>query len=246
MAEEKLATLAAQEGEGDTTKPTEKAEETLETLTPQEDNKVEDEKYLGQKRRAERAEDEARQLKSEIDKLRNAGMTGSMPLTEVNSELKKLSEEYGVDETFVSKLYSTVEKSTISKIKAEMEKDLSPKIEKIEQERKLEKAFGKYEELFAKTMKDMPEYDGIVNKEVIKALAFNPNNAKKTLPQLIEETYSAAIQGRKSIESTHSSREPIAPNVVNPTNEDWDKIESDPTARKAWAEQAEQQIKNYL
>lgn len=244
MSEEKQATPAAPESEVNTEK-----QETLETIVTEPEKvetKPEDEKYLGQKRRAEKAEERAEALQAEIQKLRTNSATGDMPITEVNNELKKLSEEYNVDETFVAKLYSTVEKSAINKIKAEIEKDYTPKIMKIEQERRLEQANSKFEELYSKTLKDMPEYDGIINKDVIKSLAFATSNGKKTLPQLIEETYGAAVQGRKSIESTHASKEPQAPNVVNPTKEDWDRIESDPTARQAWSKQAEEQIKNYL
>lgn len=246
MEQENLATPAAQESEENTEKP--ESTETLEALNPEPEKEQEekDDKYLGQKKRAERAEEEARNLQAEIQRLRTNSATGDMPITEVNNELKKLSEEYNVDETFVAKLYSTVEKSAISKIKAEIEKDYTPKLMKIEQERRLEGAVKKFEDLYSKTLKEMPEYDGIVNKDVIKSLAFATSNGKKTLPQLLEETYGAAIQGRKSIESAHASKEPQAPNVVNPTSDDWDRIEKDPNARQAWADEARKQIQDYL
>lgn len=242
MEEEKKGTATAEQGDENT-----KNQETLESLNPEpEKDQEKDEKYLGQKRRAEKAEAEAKALQEEISKLRTSSMTGSMPVAEVNDKIKKLGEEYGVDESFLTKLVSTIESSNIQKIKAELEKDYAPKLSRLEQERALEKAEKKFDDVFSKVLKDMPEYDGVVNKEVIKALAFNPANAKKTMPQILEEAYGNAIQGRKSIESTHASREPEEVNFSSPKGSDWDKIESDPVAKKKWAEETEKQIRQYL
>ena len=198
-----------------------------------------------QRKRAEKAEEHAEQLEGELAKLRKDAMTG-LSLTEVNAELKRLAETHNIDETFLAGLVSTVEKSTAKKIREEMEKDFSPKVERIEQERAMERREKKFDELFSKTLADNPEYESFADKEIVKLLAFNPSNAKKTLPEILESVYGKAVQGRKTIESTHASRTPEEVDVNNPTSDDWNKIENDPEARKKWAEKAEKEIRQYL
>jgi hypothetical protein len=246
MSEEKQGTATAEQGDENTTN---EEVETLETLT-EDQPKVDVEKAEriahDQKKRAEKAEQEARSLQEEIVKLRANSMSGNISIDKVNDELRKLAEEHNVDEAFLTKLVSTVKTATTKEIREEMEKDYTPKIQKIEQERRYEVAEKKFEDLYTNTLKGMSEYDGIVNKDVIKSLAFNPANAKKTLAQIVEEAYGSAVQGRKSIEATHASKEPEKANLLNPTEADWDKIQSDPQSKTEWAKQAEQQIKDYL
>ncbi len=220
--------------------------EALEAEPKKDDDRVPLNKYMEEKRARRDAEAQAETLQAEISKLKVAGMSGNMPITEVNEQLRKLAEEHNVDETFLTKLVSTVRTATKSEIKEELEKDYNPKLAKLEQERKLEQAEKKFDAIFSKSLKDMPEYDGVVNKEVIKALAFNPANGKKTLPQIIEEAYGSAIQGRKSIESSHPSREAETPNIVNPTKEDWEKIEADPKAKEDWSKSTEQTLRQFM
>jgi len=59
-----------------------------------------------------------------------------------------------------------------------------------------------FEKNFASTLENVPEYTDVVNKEVIRQMAFNPANANKTYLQLIEEAYGNAISGRRTIETT--------------------------------------------
>lgn len=251
MSEMKKDAPAAKEGEGNTQKP---QAETLETLGVQETDAdknrqiAQDQRKRAEKAEAAKAEAEQRaeSLQAEVTKLKSSAMSGDMPMGEVNDQLRKLAEEHNVDQSFLAKLVSTVRSATVGEIRAELEKDLSPKINSIEQERRMEKAEKKFDEVFSKTVGDMPEYKGIVNKEIIKTLAFNPANAKKTLPQIIEDAYGAAVQGRKTIETAHASKELESPNFQSPTKEDWDRIETDPKAREAWSKSAEQQIRSYL
>ena len=51
-------------------------------------------------------------------------------------------------------------------------------------------------------MERAPEFKAIANPEVIKSLAILPQNAKKTLSQILEETYGNAITGKRTIETT--------------------------------------------
>jgi len=243
MEEVKKDAPAAKEGEENTKK--QKEEETLDTFVPKEEPKSE-QIAKDQRKRAEKAEAQAEALQMEIAKLKKSAMEGAKPIAELNDELKALASEFNVDETFVSKLVSTVRAATKSEIKEELEKDYTPKFAKIDYDRQVEQAEKKFEDLYSKSLSQMPEYGGLVNKDVIKTLAFNPANSKKTLPQIIEEIYGSAVKGRKSIESTHASRDPEKANIVNPKDEDWDKIENDPQTRKEWSEQTMNDLKGRL
>lgn len=211
-----------------------------------ENGETKNEPYLGQKKRAEKAEAEAKALQVEIEKLRMMGVTGEQKPHEISDSIKSLALEYNVDENFLSKVFSTVEKTTTAKLQNEIDKKYSTKIDRLEQERQMEKAEKKFEQIFDKTIKEMPEYDGVVNKDVIKSLAFNPSNAKKTLQQIVEETYSNAITGRKSIESSHASKEPTTPDILNPSAEDWSKIESSPEQKDKWSKSTEEALRRYM
>jgi len=252
MSKENQESPAAKESEENTqTSQEDSSESTLEEFHSKEEATDEDlsksERIaLDQKKRAEKAESRIADLQDEISNLKKAGIAGSMPVGEVNDEIRRLGQEYGVDESFLIKLVSTVESSTKQKIQQELEKDYNPKLAKIEQERQMEKLEKRFSEVYKETLKNNPEYKGLANKDVIKALAFNPINAKKTLPQLLEEAYGGAIQNKKSIESAHASREPQELDVNRVKGEEWNQVESDPTTREKWAKSAEEQIRRYL
>jgi hypothetical protein len=53
-----------------------------------------------------------------------------------------------------------------------------------------------------KALEVMPEYEGVVNKDVLKSLARLPENKNKTFQQLIEETYSKTVTGKKTMETS--------------------------------------------
>lgn len=80
-------------------------------------------------------------------------------------------------------------------------KKLAHELEQIkEKDRRaaLEAVFTKH---FNDALENAPEYKDIVNVEVIKAMAFNPENANKTYKQLLDEAYGNAVTGRRTIEN---------------------------------------------
>ena len=54
-----------------------------------------------------------------------------------------------------------------------------------------------FEKSFMETMAAMPEYEGIVNEDVIKTLSLDPANQSKTFAQLIKETYADEVAKKK-------------------------------------------------
>lgn len=138
---------------------------------------------------------------------------------EISSDIDSIAEEYNVDSKFLKKLEGAIK----SKLEGEIEERVSSKLKPLEEkekEAKLDKVFSQY---YDDAMGRMPdEYKDIVNRDVIKALSLQPHNSRKTLPQLIEETYGRAIVGRKTIETTTHR------GGVDPTKVDIDLARKDP------------------
>ena len=111
---------------------------------------------------------------------------------EILEDIDGLADEYNVDKRFLNKLVKAVKTST--------EKELSSKLRPLEErenEDRISKAFNKH---FTAAIESMPEYQNVVNPEVIKQLSLNPANSNKTFPQLIEETYGKVLSGKRTIE----------------------------------------------
>lgn len=244
MADEAIAPKDGSSPEEKETPTTDTSVETLEVLTEKKEETVPLKKYMEEKRSSKEAEERAKALESELAKVK-ANMA-NMSVPAINDEITRLATEHNADPELLAKMMAMAKNVTAKEIRAELEQEYAPKFTKIEQEKALEQRDKKFDELFGKTLANMQEYSGIVNKEVIKALAFNPANAKKTLPQILEEAYGNAIQGRKTIESANSGSRTEEVDLTNPDANDFDKINADPALKKKWAEQAEAQIRQYL
>lgn len=81
-------------------------------------------------------------------------------------------------------------------------KKLAKDLEEIKQRERRVRAEQVFEQHFTKALENNSDYKDVVNKEVIKQMAFNPANKDKTYSQLIQEAYGNAIPGRKTVEST--------------------------------------------
>lgn len=167
--------------------PTQEAQETVGEVLKQEEEKPETvslAKFMKEKRARQELEAQIADLQTKA----NEGATK----TEIATDLKALAEEHNIDAGFLSKLAKAIE----AQAEARIEERLKPITEK-EKQAKIDSAF---QAGFGKAMENMPEYQEIVNPDVIKTLSLNPNNANKTFRQLIEETYGNALGGRKTIE----------------------------------------------
>lgn len=246
MADEAFAPTDGSSPEQTETAPETTTEsETLGALTEEKHDSVPLKKYMEEKRLSKENADKATALEAELAKVKSNMASMSVPA--INDEITRLATEHNADPELLAKLMSMAKTVTAKEIREELDAQYAPAISRIEQERNAEKADKKFDALFDKTLGEMDEYSGIVNKDVIKALAFNPANAKKTLPQILEEAYGNAIQGRKSIETQHAgSRSADEVDLSNPSDHDFDKINADPSLKAKWAAQAEAQIRQYL
>lgn len=143
-------------------------------------------KYMKEKKTRQDLEKQLADLKSSIEQ--------GASKTDVSSDIASLAEEHGIDKEFLAKFANT--------IKAQAEKGIDEKLKPFtdkENKAKIDSVFNTH---YAAAIAKMPEYEGIVNADVIKTLSLNPQNSSKTFSQLIEETYGNAITGRRTIERT--------------------------------------------
>src|ERR1035437_9740029 len=133
---------------------------------------------------------ENKQLVKEIKQLIESGAAKK----EVAADLKTLADEYGVEPKMVEGITAAVRQQ----IEGEFEKKDAPvKAKALAAEK--DKIF---EEHFAKTLEENPEYARLVNKDTIKSMAFDPTNANKTFAQIFQAAYGHLVTGKKTLEPT--------------------------------------------
>jgi|GEM_PF-1145698 len=135
------------------------------------------------------------EMKKDLKKLQDSIDKGDMSKPEISEDIAALSEKHDVDESFLAELISTIESKTKKELESELAAKFAP-IQEAERAKKIDEAFTKH---FSKAMETMPEFEGIVKKEVIKNLSLNQANANKTFAEIIEETYGHLIEGRSTI-----------------------------------------------
>jgi len=155
---------------------------------------------------------EKKALEREIKDLKASAQQGATQ-AEIKSDLKAIAEKYDVDPNFLNELSSTI----YAQAKEEAEKAIKPVLEK-ETKEKIDKALT---ENINKALELMPEYADVVNTDVLKSLAKSPENKNKTFQQLIEETYSKTVTGKKTMETS-------TPRGGKDVGVDWSRVK-DPT-----------------
>ena len=138
-----------------------------------------------------------KEMKKELEELRQQISEGATK-KEVSSTVKDLAKKFNVDEEFLSELAGTMKKEA----KSELEEEFGSKIKSFEEKDKAKKIDEVFNQTFDKILEENPEYKGIVNKDVIKALALNPINANKSFSKIIEESYGHLVKGKKTMETT--------------------------------------------
>lgn len=179
--------------------------ETVETKTeesPKEDVKVGDALNTREEKKEPRMVPEAvlieykkenKQIAKDLRDLKTLIESGATK-KEVSTDLKSLADKHGFDADFLGDFAEAVRKeaedAAEAKLKPIKEKEIASAREKI------------FEEHFAKTMAEMPEYASLVNKDVIKTLAYDPVNVNKTFAQIFQDSYGHLVTGRKTLDTT--------------------------------------------
>lgn len=195
MTEEVINTPEAEENalEIETTieaTPEVEIEQTIEEMveeTKPEARVVDEHVFVAEKKARKAAERELKALKQSIEQ-------GASP-QEISDDIAEISDEYDIDPEFLQKLALN--------IKAQTEKELDAKYaSKFGEKEKVEKFDDVFNKSLDVALERAPEFKSMVNVEVIKTLAKLPQNSNKTISQLLEETYSNALTGKRTIETT--------------------------------------------
>lgn len=139
---------------------------------------------------------DAKELRKDLEDLQEKVRAGLASPVEITADIEAIGKEYEVDPGFLAKLTTAIKTQVRGEAAAEREAIDAP-AKAAEAKRKFDETFKTH---FDKAMAGMPEFKEIVNEEVIKTLSRDPKNAKKTFTQLIEETYGAAVPGKRTIE----------------------------------------------
>lgn len=179
---------------------------------------------------------QAKGVQKELEELKKTIQEGASK-KEVSTDLKILSEKHNVDAEFLNEFAAAVRKEA----DAEFESKLKP----FEEEKLAKKREEIFNENFDKTLADNPEYKKLVNKDVIKALAFDAQNSNKTFAQIFQDAYGHLVTGRKTLESTKprggKENDPIDVSKAQRDPEYFAEIMADP---KRKAEYNENMIRN--
>lgn len=159
---------------------------------------------------------EKKGLEKEISDLKKQIEQGATK-AEIKSDLKSIAEKYDVDQNFLEEISTVI----YSKAKSEVDEAIQSKLKPLEAKDRAEKIEKVFSENFNKVMEDMPEYKDVVNRDVIKELSLLPKNAKKTFQQIIEETYSNTVTGKKTME-------PSTPRGGKEVSYDENRMKTDP------------------
>jgi len=139
-----------------------------------------------------------KELKKEIAEIKQMMADGATK-AEVNREIESLAKEHNIDTDFLTKLSSTIEKGLSSKFSKDEVKKETQDDDVETKSIDIDKEFTNH---FDRVIQHMPEFQDIVNKDIIKSITLDPKNGHKTLTQIIEETYGAVLKGKKSLDMT--------------------------------------------
>lgn len=144
---------------------------------------VEEHKLIAERKARKAAERRIKELEQSIAD----GATHA----EISEDIAEISEEFDVDPKFLQKLSDATKKELDAKYSA-----------KFSEKEKVEKFETTFSKAYNEALERGPEFQAIANADVIKQLAQLPQNARKTVTQLIEETYGNALTGKRTIETT--------------------------------------------
>lgn len=175
--------------------PVVEVEQTISEMLPeveQKKNQVPESVFLAEKKARKELEKELVNLKKQYE-------SGDVSNREVSSSINFIAEKHNIDKEFLGELISVIKSDT----EKELENKFNSKFESKEKVEKFETAFNKG---LALALERGPEFKDVVNTDVVRQLATLPQNASKTISQIIEETYGNALQGKRTIETSVSPK----------------------------------------
>ena len=217
-------------------------EETIaDAIEDKSENKVPD--NIPYSRFKEKVESE-KALKERVEELEKAIQERDLSKREVDSEVKDIAEEYGVDAEVLDKL--------AQRLQAQAQQTIEEKLAPLTQKEKREKQDKVLGQMLDRALEANPDFQDVVNKDVIKQLALNPANANKTMSQLITETYGNAIRPseKKTMESVSPGKSDVIDSVdynrAQTDSEYFAKIKADPKLKAEYNKQMTEKLSRFM
>lgn len=147
--------------------------------------------FLEEKKSRKALEREVKTLRSQIA----AGATD----TEISDSVDGIAARHNLNRDALREVTQAIRNEVEAEVEARVSKRLAP-IEQGARAEAIRKAFDTH---FQKAMsaEGMEDFKDVVNSQIIFKLTLDPENASKTIRQIIEDTYGSAIAGRKSADA---------------------------------------------
>lgn len=156
--------------------------------------------FLEEKKGRKQLEKRNKELEKQLEEALSSGGTKA----DIAADIEEIGKKHNVSSEFLRDLTTAIEAKVGGKTKKEPVEDDETKkrLSALEERDRAKRINEVFEEHYAAAMEQMPEFKAIANKSFIKKLTLDPENAKKTFKQIIEEAYGAAVPGRRTIEQT--------------------------------------------
>ena len=232
MAEEAKTAPEVESKETETETPaevtpvTEKKEESLGELFGVKEEPVEEPRMVPESTFLEMKK-ELKELKKELKGRSKA---------EVSEDVDSFSQKYNLPEDFTRELTSLINKEN----KKSVEEAISQKVKPLEEKERSKKIDELFNQTFDNVLEEMPEFKGLVQKNVIKALAMDPKNQNKKFSELFNEAYGHLVTGKRTLERTNPQSSKFDGDVdlnrAKTDTEYFKQIMSNPEAKKKYNE----------
>lgn len=227
------------------TKP-EETIEALENLSEKTEDAIPLKKYMAEKHARKDAEAKAKELEVELAKLRDNPYKSNQ---DIKVDVKSLSEKHNIDEEVLSDILNASYSMTKDRVKEELERELNPKLAEFEQIKK-EKVKNEFESKFStlleSSLKEMPEYADLIDKDDLKTWVRSGQYSKLSLPQLIEQKYGKFVGAKKTIETSHAAKQVELPDITQMTDEDYINLDKNPELKAKWKNSLEDRLRKYM
>ena len=187
---------------------------------------------------------ENKELKERIGELEQAAQADNMSKEEVASDLEDIASEFNLD----AKVLDKVADKLASKAQQTIDEKLAPLTAR-EQKAQQDRVLG---QMLDKALESNPDFKDVVNPDVIKQLALNPDNANKTMTQLVQDTYGSAVKvtDKKTMESTTPGKSEAITSVdydrAQTDSEYFAKIKADPALKAEYNQKMTEQLSRYM
>jgi len=136
------------------------------------------------------------EMKNDFKALKKSIDDSNKSKADVTGDISDIAKRYDIKPKFLTELVDEIKGQT----KKEFDAEIAEKLQPLKDKEKSEKIETAFDTAYLKALDKAPEFKDVVNRDVIKALSLNPENASKTFNKIMEESYGHLIQGKRTID----------------------------------------------